>query len=371
MRRLRTAAFTVVALAAVAGAAGWALTGGRTARGEQGPVRAVATKTAEVVRTDIAERRPVSGTLGHAGTHDVVATGQGTLTGLPAVGRVVGRGDTAYEVDGTPVALLYGERPAWRAFQLGMTDGADVRQLERNLKALGHGDTLTVDRHFSSATYWAVRDWQDAAGLTVTGTVPLGQIVFVPGAVRIGAHDLKLGMPVQPGTLIEHGTGDAQAITAQLSPIDFPDVRLGDRVIVTLPDGTTRRGRITDIGAVAVSTPGTGDSGGGPDGPPDGAAEAAVPVTIAVRRRIRRFLDQAQVDVAITTEEHRNVLAVPTTALRSLPRGRYEVIVVGGGGAARHVPVEPLLFDETAGLAEVDAEGLSEGQKVEVPDDGA
>ena len=85
---------------------------------------------------------------------------------------------------------------------------------------------------------------------------------------------------------------------------------------------------------------------------------------------MRRFLDQAQVEVAVTTEAHRNVLAVPTTALRSLPGGRYEVIVVDGA-TPRHVPVEPLLFDETAGLAEVDAEGLSEGQKVEVPDDGA
>jgi peptidoglycan hydrolase-like protein with peptidoglycan-binding domain len=324
-----------------------------------------------VVRTDIAERRSVSGTLGHAGAHDVVATGQGTLTGLPAVGRVVGRGDAAYEVDGTPVPLLYGERPAWRAFQLGMTDGTDVRQLETNLKALGHGDAVTVDDHFSSATYWAIRDWQYAADLTVTGTVPLGQIVFVPGAVRIGAHDLKLGMPVQPGTLVEHGTGDARAITAQLLPVDFPDVRVGDRVIVTLPDGTARRGRITVIGAVAVSTPSSGDSGGGPgSGPSDTGTESAVPVTITVRRRMRTFLDQAQVEVAITTEEHRNVLAVPTTALRSLPGGRYEVIVVNGA-TARHVPVEPLLFDETAGLAEVDAEGLSEGQKVEVPDDGA
>jgi HlyD family secretion protein len=370
MRRMRTAAFTAVALAAVAGAAGWALSGGRTAHGEQGPVRAVTTKTAEVMRTDIAERRPVSGTLGHAGAHDVVATGPGTLTGLPAVGRVVGRGDAAYEVDGTSVPLLYGERPAWRAFQLGMTDGTDVRQLETNLKALGHADAVTVDDHFSSATYWAIRDWQDAADLTVTGSVPLGQIVFVPGAVRIGAHDLKLGMPVQPGTLVEHGTGEARAITAQLSPIDFPDVRVGDRVIVTLPDGTTRRGRITVIGAVAVSTPSSGDSGGGNGGPSDTGTETTVPVTITVKRRIRRFLDQAQVDVAITTEEHRNVLAVPTTALRSLPGGRYEVIVVDGA-TPRHVPVEPLLFDETAGLAEVDAEGLSEGQKVEVPDDGA
>jgi peptidoglycan hydrolase-like protein with peptidoglycan-binding domain len=366
MPRMRTAALSAVALAAVAGAAGWALTGGRTAQGDPGPVRPVATGTAEVVRTDIAERRPVSGTLGHAGAYDVVAGGQGTLTWRPAAGRIVRRGESAFEVDGTSVALLYGRQPAWRPFQLGMTDGADVRQLETNLKALGYADVVTVDEHFSSATYWAIRDWQYAVGRTVTGTVPLGQIVFVPGAIRISAHDLKLGMPVQPGTVIEHGTGEERAITAQLSPVESPDVRVGDRALVTLPDGTTRRGRITAIGAVAVTAPSSGDNGGGPDG----GSESTVPATITVTRRIRRFLDQALVDVAITTQTRKRVLAVPTTALRSLPRGRYEVIVVEGAGE-RHVPVQVGLFDEFAGLAEVTGRGLSEGQKVEVPRDGA
>ncbi len=63
----------------------------------------------------------------------------GTLTGLREPGTVVTRGHSLYSVDGEPAAfLLYGALPAWRDFASGMTDGEDVRQLERNLRALGY-----------------------------------------------------------------------------------------------------------------------------------------------------------------------------------------------------------------------------------------
>jgi peptidoglycan hydrolase-like protein with peptidoglycan-binding domain len=372
MNRLRTVAAAGIAVAGMAGAVGWAVTNGRAADKGPLPVTAVTTGTAAVVRTDVAARRQVNGTLGYAGTFDVIGTGPGTLTRLPAVGQVVKRGEAAYEVGGSPVVLLYGKRPAWREFSSGMTDGADVKQLEANLKALGYGATMTVDEHFSTATYWAIRAWQKDAHLPVTGAVPLGQIVFTPGAVRISTHDLTIGTQVQPGARVEHGTSSEPAITVQLSPAEIPRVRVGERVIVTLPDGTTRNGRVTVVGAVAVSASGGGDGSGGPPGGggSGGGNEPTAPVTIKVTGTIRGFLDQAEVQVAITEEAHRDVLAVPTTALRAVPGGTYEVVVVDGT-AARRVPVEIGLFDEIAGLAEVEGQGLSEGQKVEVPRDGA
>jgi peptidoglycan hydrolase-like protein with peptidoglycan-binding domain len=110
-----------------------------------------------VTRTDVAERQQVNGTLGHAGTFNLVSPGQGTLTRLLTIGQVVERGQSAYEINGVPVVLMYGRRTAWRAFALGMSNGSDVQQLETNLKALGYGSELTVDRHFSTSTYWAVR----------------------------------------------------------------------------------------------------------------------------------------------------------------------------------------------------------------------
>jgi len=154
-------------------------------------------------------------------------------------------------------------------------------------------------------------------------------------------------------------------LPVQLAPPELPSVRVGDPVIVTLPDSTNRKGRISVVGAVAVSTSASADSSGDAA---DSETQSAVAVTIRVRRRIRGFLDQAQVQVAVTTEAHRRVLAVPTMALRALPGARYEVIVVDGA-SSRHVPVETGLFEEAVGLAEVAGPGLFEGLKVEVPRD--
>lgn len=368
-RRRKAAVAGGLVLIGVAAVSGWALFDGSTASPKPAAT-APATATAPVTRTDVAQRSPANGTLGHAGGYDLVAAGQGTITRLPAVGQVVKRGDAAYEVDGRRVPLLYGTRAVWRTFRLGMSDGSDVRQLETNLAALGYGDALTVDGHFSYATYWAVRRWQDDAHLPVTGTVPLGRIVFAPGAVRITGRDVKAGTPVHPGLLVVHGSSDRRVVTVQLSPADTPKVHVGDDAIVTLPDGTSRRGTVTAVSAVASSSNGDssgGSSGGGSSG---GGSQSVVPATVTVDGALHGYLDQAQVQVQITSDEHKNVLAVPIVALRALPGGRYEVVVVDGA-TRRHVPVETGLFDETNGVAEVSGAGLTEGAHVEVPGAGS
>ena len=68
--------------------------------------------------------------------------------------------------------------------------------------------------------------------------------------------------------------------------------------------------------------------------------------------------------MAITTERHKDVLAVPIAALLARPGGTFAVVTVSGG---RHttVPVEAGLFDEISGVVEVT--GVAEGAQVEVP----
>ncbi|MEV0468763.1 peptidoglycan-binding domain-containing protein, partial [Streptomyces prunicolor] len=72
-----------------------------------------------------------------------------------------------YRVDDDPVVLMYGAVPAYRALRTG-EEGADVKELERNLKALGYGG-FTVDDSFTDATADAVKEWQDDQGLDQTG----------------------------------------------------------------------------------------------------------------------------------------------------------------------------------------------------------
>src|SRR4030095_13193043 len=137
---------------------------------------------------------------------------------------------------GSPVPLWYGARPAWRAFQLGMTDGSDVRQLEANLVALGYDPdrTITVDRHYSWATAATVKRWQKATGRAQTGAVQLGQVVFVSGPIRVTTVPETVGAPLPSGTAILTATSTRPQVTVALDPALQQVVRRGRRVKVDL-----------------------------------------------------------------------------------------------------------------------------------------
>ncbi len=198
--------------------------------------------TAPVVRTGLVNTVQVNGSLGYAGSVTVVNQTAGTAyTALPRAGQVIRRGGRLYEVDGGPVFLFYGGRPEWRALTVGVTPGPDVAQLDRNLIALGYASaaTLTVTDTYGAATAFAVERWQDAAGLPVTGTVPLGQVVYAPGPLRVTGLPAGLGGPATVGGTVLTATSDRPVVTAQLPVSQEYLVRRGDRVTVTLPDGTT------------------------------------------------------------------------------------------------------------------------------------
>jgi Putative peptidoglycan binding domain/HlyD family secretion protein len=379
-RRRRGRAGLLLALVALllTGAAWVAVRGGalgRPATATTAPE--VPTGTATVTRTDVVQRQQVPGTIGYDGSSTVVAqTAGGIVTRLPAVGAVISRGQTVYEVDGQPVPLWYGPRPAWRAFEAGMADGPDVRALEANLAALGFDPdrAMTVDDHFSAATRATIRRWQrDALGLPPSrrnGAIALGQVLFRPGPVRVASASATVGAPVQPGAPILTVTSTRPVVTVALAPGFQRLVRAGDPVRVVLPDGTATPGTVQRVSRVAVlpdpaaAQDGGGGGGGGSGG---GAQQATIPLIIRLSRpRAAAGLDQAPVQVAITTESHRGVLAAPITALLAQPGGGYAVEVVSGG-ARRRVPVRTGLFDETAGLVEIAGPGLAPGATVEVP----
>ena len=74
------------------------------------------------------------------------ASSGGTYTSLPKVGDLISEDQPVYAVDGVKVPLLYGSLAAYRAFYVGMSDGADVGQLTHDLIALGYGAGLTQTR---------------------------------------------------------------------------------------------------------------------------------------------------------------------------------------------------------------------------------
>jgi peptidoglycan hydrolase-like protein with peptidoglycan-binding domain len=328
--------------------------------------RTVPTALARVVRTDVIERQQVAGTLGYLGNFTVVEAGAaGLVTWLPTGGTVVRRGQPLFELDRQAALLLFGDRPAYRTFTLGMSGGPDVRELQRNLLALGltaHG-ALAANGRFDLATLVAVEQWQRALGVEVTGAIPLGNVVFLPSAVRIQTASTSVGNTVQSGATILDATATEPAVLVPLDPSSVSQLRVGDRVLVTLPDNSTTPGRVASIGHVATTAASADNQGGG-----QSPSTPTVPVTIRLLDPLPAGgLDQAPVQVAITVDEARGVLAVPISALLAQPGGGYAVQVEAAGGTPI-VPVTTGLFDDVAGRVQVSGPGIAAAMRVEVPE---
>ena len=350
------AGLVVVVLAAEvvsAGRAGVFSPAGSSRSGQQG---APAAATAVVARRDITATMPVSATLGYAGSWTVRGQGGGTLTWLPSAGKVIRQGRALYRVDnGSPVVLLYGRVPAWRNLEEGET-GADVSQLNHDLVALGNASRPEISAagwdYFSGETAYGVQKLETHLGVSSRpGSLPLGQVVFEPTALRVATVTGSLGGPVSGPVLT--ATSDRHAVTVPLDVSDQSEVKAGDTVTVTLPDGSTMPGVVSAVGKVATTSSGPGGS-------------TSIPLYVTLTRpSAAGSLDQAPVTVNITTASVRNVLVVPVTALLAQSSGGYVVEVVGAGDTRRYVPVRPGIFDDTSGLVQVTG-ALNPGQRVVV-----
>src|SRR5712691_1968406 len=150
-------------LLAVAALIGWRATISHSTP-QQAATGPAGTASATVVRTDVVAQQQVPGTLGYLTTPPVLNQLPGVLTAVPSPGAMIRRGEQLYAVNGQPVTLFYGDQPAWRTLILGVSDGADVRELESNLVAVGADPQhwVTVDDQFTAATAAAVTRWQHA-----------------------------------------------------------------------------------------------------------------------------------------------------------------------------------------------------------------
>jgi peptidoglycan hydrolase-like protein with peptidoglycan-binding domain len=356
MTRAIVGAVTVAVVAAGAATAWW-LAAPR--RSSDAPA-AVPVATAAVVRTTLSTTTQLSGTLGYSGAYTIAAQASGTITALPAPGSTIRRGHRLYEIDGSPVYLFDGSRPAWRPFSIGMTHGPDVRELEQNLTALGFGAGLGVDDTFTWGTEQAIWDWQVATDQHPTGMITLGRIAFAPTALRITTETATLGAVVQPGQPVLAASSPEPIVTMPVPATQSYLVHRGDRVVITVPSGATTAGRVVAISSVAAPA-GDASQPNGPGGP----QPATVPAYVKLfHRAVAAHLDQAPVTVTVTDSVVRDVLATPITALVALAGGGYAVWVDAAG--TRHlVPVTPGLFGQT--LVQVTAPGLHVGDRVEVP----
>jgi peptidoglycan hydrolase-like protein with peptidoglycan-binding domain len=367
----------VLALAG-AGVAVWRPAAGPT----QGP-RAVATTT--VTRETLVDVTTVPGKLAYGPEQAVESRLTGTVTWVPAVGTTVDRGKTLFRVDDKPVVLLFGTVPAYRVLTAGhaaaspppgtgagsgtgtgtgtdaggaggasgpavpATKGADVRQFEENLRALGYAG-FTVDDQFNGRTAAAVRRWQKDLGLEQTGDVELGRVFYVRAAVRVAKLKLTAGA-LTSGPVLTF-TGTIRLITATIKEYEKELAKVATKVTVALPSGKEVGGTVT-----AVNTP-SDDQGTAAGDEPNLEVVVALDDQAAVNG-----LDDGPARVRLVAEERKDVLVVPVGALLALAEGGYGLQVVDGG-STRIVAVTTGLFAN--GKVEVGGSDIRDGMIVEV-----
>ena len=353
----RWVALGIVIAAAAGVVLAWRAGGVESGAGGQG-----APATAAVTRQDLTANTPVTATLGYAGWYVVTGPGGGTLTWLPPAGQVIRQGQVLYRTgNGTPVVLLYGSVPDWRALDEGVT-GQDVTQLNHDLVALRDADSAGISAlgwdHYSWETAYGVQRLEERLGAatppgSLAGSLARGQVVFEPEALRVSQVTGSLGGPASGPVLA--ATSDRHVVMIPLDAADQSEVRAGDAVSITLPDGTTTAGVVSSVGTVATTTSG-----------PQGPGPTTIPVQVNLTDpKAAGSLDQAPVTVNITTATAKDALVVPVNALLAQSSGGYVVEVAGPGDTRRWVPVRPGIFDDADGLVQVTG-ALSPGQRVVV-----
>ena len=89
----------------------------------------------------------------------------------------------------------------------------------------------------------------------------MGQVVFEPEALRVSQVTGSVGGPASGPVLA--ATSDRHVVTIPLDASQRVEVKAGDAVTVTLPDGTSTPGTVSWVGTVATTTSGPG-TGPGP-----------------------------------------------------------------------------------------------------------
>lgn len=317
MGRRRTIASGVVAVA-LAGGVGVALTRGGPSNAAEPPSStdsSTSRSSAKVEQRDLVRSQDLDGVVGHGAREPLRITGNGTITGLPAVDDVLQFGQPILEIDGEPVVLLPGARPAWRSLGTGITKGEDIRQLEAALVILGYADPddVGVDDTWTSATTAAVKALQKLLGMPEDGRLDIGEVVFATDVLRVSAVAGSLGDSAGEAGI--EVTGLDQSIGLALNSSKVALVAVGDSVEVELPSGDVVDGTVAEIGGADVG------------------ADGSVTFPVVVTTDALDVADGVPVTVTVDVVAVQDATAVPAEALLALAEGGYAVEVPDASSA--------------------------------------
>lgn len=274
----------------------------------------------------------------------------GVVTGVAVQpGDLVSQGSVLYTVNLRPVVVAQGEVPAFRAIGLD-AQGADVAQLQGMLQYLGLY-ARAVDGKAGSSTVQAIKAWQKSLGVSQTGTVDLGDVIFVPTLptrVSLDSEVIARGKSVTGGAEVVLGLSPAPTFTLPVTEAQAGMIPPGTQVQITAPDGSVWEAvssdQVANVETQTIIVGLAGHDGGAICGESCGL----IPVTGGARL--------PSVIVTVPTIEG---LVLPSAAL--VTNAAAEVAVVDDGGKRLSVTV----VTSARGMSVV--EGVAQGTRVRVP----
>jgi HlyD family secretion protein len=195
----------------------------------------------------------------------------------------------------------------------------------------------------------------DAAQANVTAAqqnLAQGTIVS-PIDGTVAAVNMKAGDHVSAASSTENivvvGPGGYE-VTTMVPVTDIGKVKLADAASV-VPDGSPSAidGKVVSIGVVPTTSGNT----------------TAYPVVIGLNGSPEGLRNGADASVTITLNQVNNVLAVPTSAVRTAGAGAFHIVMVLSGSTTRTTPVQVGAVGPD--LTEITS-GLQEGQQVVIAD---
>jgi hypothetical protein len=335
------------------------------------PSASAALQDVRVTRGDFVQKLDTSGTLeGTPLPMPVTAARSGVLTWVPAIGTTVTIGQPLFRVDDTPVLLLEGSTPLWRAFSLGMTRGPDVVELESSLLALGFGKQfgLVADGNYTAADAKAVATFARVDGLNLLqGSLPVGSVLFEPGPIVVTGDAAPLGVAVSPGTSVLQANGTTRQVVSQIDASQTSGIHVGTSATVTLANGDAPvRASVLSVSSSPSATSGNGTPPAPSSGQSPGNGQTYI--TLGLSSQPQALLTEGStVAVELQLAVLHDVYTVPVTALVAVVGGGYALQVDDGLARSHLIAVSVGDIDSVDDVAQVTGPHLAAGLVIEAP----
>jgi peptidoglycan hydrolase-like protein with peptidoglycan-binding domain len=257
-------------------------------------------------------------------------------------------------ISGSPVYAFVSSTPLYENLSTSLTSGTDatnVATLQRALRSAGYY-TGSIDGDFGTSTATALEDWQDAMGLSVTGTLDITQFVWVPKGAVLSEWSVSLGSAVSQSTALATASYPRQLeAQASVGQSDISSLKEGQKAQLTIDGHTgTIMGTISSISESSSSSS---------SGTTSSSSTASYTVTVHLPKIPSYAKEGMAGSLAVTIKQRKNVLVVPTTAIVGGSSTSYVRVLMNGKLAYRQVETGMA----TASSTEITS-GVAVGEKV-------